>query len=108
MKFQHTKHKAKWDRIIKHLKKGVKQYEKFRDLARVCCDDSDILNYNYACDYTYQFRFNSDCDKCPLDFDGLCPYMCINIAYNNGEFKQAISLAKIIRDLPVKKGVKVE
>ena len=81
MKFQHTKHKAKWDRIIKHLEKGVKQYEKFRDLARVCCDDSGILNYNYACDYTYQFRFNSDCDKCPLDFVGFCPYIYINIAY---------------------------
>ena len=108
MKFQHTKHKAKWDRIIKHLEKGVKQYKKFRDLARVCCDDSGILGYNYACDYTYQFRFNSDCDKCPLDFVGFCPYIYINIAYNNGEFKRAISLAKIIRDLPVKKGVKTE
>ena len=108
MKFQRTKHKAKWDRIIKHLEKGVKQYEKFRDLARVCCDDSGILGYNYACDYTYQFRFDSDCDKCPLDFGGTYTYNDINMAYNKGDFKQAISLAKIIRDLPVNKGVEYE
>lgn len=108
MKFQYTKHKAKWDRIIKHLEKGVKQYEEFSNLERVCCDDSDILNYSYACDYTNHSWATPKCDKCPLDFSGRCPYIYINIAYNNGEFKQAISLAKIISDLPVKKGVKIE
>ena len=103
MKFQYTKHKAKWDRIIKHLEKGVKQYEEFSDLERVCCDDSDVLNYSYVCDYA-----NSVCDKCPLDFGGTYTYNDIDMAYNKGDFKQAINLAKIIRDLPVKKGVEYE
>lgn len=108
MKFQYTKHKAKWGRIIKHLEKGVKQYEELSDLERVCCDDSGVLNYSYACDYTSPHGIRLNCNACPLSFEGECPYNTINALYNEGDFEMAISVAEFIRDLPVKKGVEFE
>ena len=103
MKFQYTKHKAKWDRIIKHLQKGVKQYEEFSDLERVCCDDTNLISHSYACTYA------RCCAWCPLDIDGdACPAPIVDLAYDEGNFEYAIKIAKIIRDLPVKKGVDYE
>ena len=105
MKFQYTKHKAKWDSIIKHLEKGVKQYEELRDLEHVCCgeDDDNLINHSYACTYA---RF---CEMCPLDFDGSdCPSQVVSWAYDEGNFEYAIKIAKIIRDLPVKEGIDYE
>lgn len=97
MKYQYTKHKAKWDRIIKHLEKGVKQYEELSDLGRVCCDDTNLINFSYACAYA---KF---CERCPLDFDGSdYPAQVVSWAYDEGDFEFAIKMAKIIRDLPVK------
>lgn len=47
--------------------------------------------------------------RCPLDFDGSdCPAQVVSWAYEDGDFKYAIKIAKIIRDLPVKEGIDYE
>lgn len=103
MKFQYSKHKAKWDRIIKHLEKGIKQYAELSDLERVCCDDTNLINFSYACAYA------KHCERCPLDFDDSdCPAQVVSLAYDEGNFEYAIKIAKIIRDLPVKEGIDYE
>lgn len=107
MKFQYTKHKAKWDRIIKHLEKGVKQYNELSDLERVCCDDI-VYDFDYACDYGYHTCTVSKCDNCPLISGCGTLYGSIIELYDEGNFEEAISLAKTLRDTPVKKGVKIE
>lgn len=119
MKFQHTKHKELWNRIIRKIESINVPNDGFKpfDLLHTDCMTDRYMPYNsYACDYAKKVRtdkFAPICSYCPVKS---CIVMSRRVrlysnlvdAYSNADMVNAANYARLIRDIPVKKGVEIE
>lgn len=110
MKFQHTKHKELWNRIIKKIESiNV-------PLRTDCLTDRYIAYGSYACEYAKRVgnnEFAPICSYCPVKscivLDGrIGLYRNLVDAYSSGDMVNAANYARLIRDIPVNKGVECE
>ena len=119
MKFQYTKHKELWNRIIRKIESINVPNDGFKpfDLLHTDCLTDRYITYgSYSCDYAKKVRTNEFapiCRYCPvkscISFTrrvGL--YRSLVAAYANGDMVNASNYARLIRDIPVKEGVEFE
>ncbi len=111
MKFQYTKHKELWNRIIKKIESINVSNDGFKPFYRLhmyCQTDK----CSYACDYGRSVGGSVNmCKYCPIEsciMLGNPLYDNLIRAYSHGDMDNAIKYAKLIRDIPVKKGVELE
>lgn len=118
MKYQLTKHKELWDKIIAHLESmdfsmGFKPFDL---LYTDYCLSMGLRHESYACEYAvnkapYTY-YMAHCKYCPAESCVIhkcgntdCLYMKLVRAYINYDKANAINYARLIRDMPVKEGV---
>ena len=121
MKYQLTKHKELWDRIIDYLeaKDFSMGFKPFDTLYTDYCIAVGLRYASYACEYAeskapYSY-YMTHCGYCPVesciiskcDTDD-CLYMKLVHAYSNRDKENAIKYAKLIRDISIKEGVDFE
>ena len=120
MKYQLSKHKELWDRIIAHLESVdcSKCFKPFYTLEVDYCIAVGLKYGSYACEYAvskapYTY-YMAHCKYCPAELCVVhkcgtdCLYMKVVRAYINCDKVNAIKYAKLIRDIPVKEGVEFE
>lgn len=120
MKFQYTKHKELWDKIIAHLESMdfSMGFKPFYTLEVDYCIAVGLRYASYACKYAvtkapYSY-YMTHCKYCPVESCVThkcgtdCLYMKVVNAYINCDKVNAIKYAKFIRDVPVKKGIEIE
>ena len=118
MKFQHTKHKELWNRITRKIESINVPNDGFKpfDLLHTDCLTDNITCGSYACDYAIKVRTNEYapmCRYCPIKscivLNGRVGlYSSLIDAYSNADMVNAANYARLIRDIPVKKGVECE
>ena len=119
MKFQYTKHKELWNRIIRMMEfinVPNDEFKPFGLLHRDCLTDRHIYNSSYACDYANKVRTNQFaplCRYCPVKscivLNGRVGlYRSLVAAYSSDDIINAIKYARLIRDIPVNEGVEYE
>ena len=118
MKFQHTKHKELWNRIIRKIESINVPNDGFKpfDLLHTDCLTECITCGSYACDYAIKVRtdeYAPMCRYCPIKscivLNGRVGlYSSLVDAYSNADMINAANYARLIRDIPVKKGVECE
>ena len=120
MKFQYTKHKELWNRIIKKIESinvSNDGFNPFGLLHTDCLTDMHTYHYSYACDYAKKVRTNqfaSICRYCPVkscivpDSGYASFYRDLVDAYSSGDMVNAANYARLIRDIPVNEGVEYE
>ena len=118
MKFQYTKHKELWNRIIKKIESINVSNDGFNPfgLLHTDCLTECITCGSYACDYAIKVRtdeYAPMCRYCPIKscivLNGRVGlYSSLVDAYSSGDMVNAINYARLIRDIPVKKGVECE
>lgn len=118
MKFQHTKHKELWNRIIRKIESINVPNDGFKPfvLLHTDCLTECITCGSYACDYAIKVRtdeYAPMCRYCPIKscivlngHVGL--YSSLIDAYSNADMINAANYARLIRDIPIKKGVECE
>ena len=121
MKYQLSKHKELWDKIITHLESMdfSMGFKPFHTLYTDYCIFSMGLRYeSYACEYAiskapYSY-YMAYCKYCPAESCVVhkcgtdCLYMKVVHAYINHDKVNAIKYAKLIRDILAKEGVEIE
>ena len=120
MKYQLTKHKELWDRIIDHLeaKDFSMGFKPFHTLYTDYCIAVGLRYASYACEYAvskapYTY-YMAHCKYCPAESCVVhkcgtdCLYMKVVRAYINYDKENAIKYARLIRDIPAKKGVEID
>lgn len=120
MKYQLSKHKELWDKIIAHLESMdfPMGFKPFHLLYTDYCLSMGLKHESYACEYaaskapyTYYMAY---CKYCPTESCVIhkCGTDCLVIklvyAYANSDKVNTINYARIIRDIPVRKGVEFE
>ena len=118
MKFQHTKHKELWNRIIRKIESINVPSDGFGPfvLLHTDCLTDNITCGSYACDYAIKVRTNEYapmCRYCPIKscivLNGRVGlYSSLIDAYSNADMVNAANYARLIRDIPVNKGVECE
>ena len=118
MKFQHTKHKELWNRITRKIESINVPNDGFKpfDLLHTDCLTDNITCGSYACDYAIKVRTNEYapmCRYCPIKscivLNGRVGlYSSLIDAYSNADMVNAANYARLIRDIPVNKGVECE
>ena len=118
MKFQYTKHKELWNRIIKKIESINVSNDGFNpfDLLQTDCLTECITCGSYACDYAIKVRtdeYAPMCRYCPIKscivLNGRVGlYSSLVDAYSSGDMVNAIKYAKLIRDIPINEGVEYE
>ena len=118
MKFQYTKHKELWNRIIKKIESINVSNDGFNPfgLLHTDCLTECITCGSYACDYAIKVRtdeYAPMCRYCPIKscivLNGRVGlYSSLVDAYSSGDMVNAIKYAKLIRDIPAKEGVDFE
>ena len=118
MKFQHTKHKELWNRIIRKIESINVPNDEFKPfvLLHTDCLTDNITCGSYACDYAIKVRtdeYAPMCRYCPIKscivLDGRVGlYSSLVDAYSSGDMVNAIKYARLIRDIPAKEGVDFE
>ena len=119
MKFQYTKHKELWNRIIRMMEfinVPNDEYKPFGLLHSDCLTDRYITYCSYACEYAKRVRTNEFapiCRYCPVKscivLNGrIGLYRNLVATYSSDDMINAIKYAKLIRDISVKEGVEFE
>ena len=120
MKYQLSKHKELWNKIIAHLESVdfSKCSKPIYTIEVDYCIAVGLKYGSYACEYavskapyTYYMAYCKYCPaescvvhKCGTD----CLYMKVVRAYINYDKENAIKYAKLIRDISIKEGVEFE
>ena len=118
MKYQYTKHKELWDRIIKKIE-SINVNDGFKPfvLLHTDCLTDNITCGSYACDYAIKVRtdeYAPMCRYCPIKscivLNGRVGtlYSSLVDAYANGDIVNATNYARLIRDIPINEGVDYE
>ena len=117
MKFQYTKHKELWNRIIKKIE-SINVNDGFNPfgLLHTDCLTECITCGSYACDYAIKVRtdeYAPMCRYCPIKscivLNGRVGlYSSLVDAYSSGDMVNATNYARLIRDIPVNEGVEYE
>ena len=120
MKYQLSKHKELWNKIIAHLESVdfSKCSKPIYTIEVDYCIAVGLRHASYACEYAeskapYTY-YMAHCKYCPAESCVVhkcgtdCLYMKVARAYINCDKVNAIKYAKLIRDIPAKEGVKVE
>lgn len=120
MKYQLTKHKELWDKIIAHLESMDYSmgFIPFHLLYTDYCLSMGLRHESYACEYAvnkapYTY-YMAHCKYCPTESCVIhkcgtdCLIMKLVRAYINYDKANAINYARLIRDIPVKEGVETE
>ena len=118
MKFQYTKHKELWNRIIKKIESINVPNDGFNPfgLLHTDCLTECITCGPYACDYAIKVRtdeYAPMCRYCPIKscivLNGhIGLYSSLVDAYSSGDMVNATNYARLIRDIPVNEGVEYE
>ena len=118
MKYQLSKHKELWDRIIRMIESINVPNDGFKPfvLLHTDCLTDNITCGSYACDYAIKVRtdeYAPMCRYCPIKscivLNGRVGlYSSLIDAYSSGDMVNAINYARLIRDIPVKEGVEIE
>ena len=119
MKYQLTKHKELWNRIIKKIESINVPNDGFKsfDLLHTDCLTECITCGSYACDYAIKVRtdeYAPMCRYCPIKscivLNGRVGtlYSSLVDAYANGDIVNATNYARLIRDIPINEGVDYE
>ena len=120
MKYQLTKHKELWDKIIAHLESMdfSMGFKPFDTLYTDYCIAVGLRYASYACEYAEskapQTYCMAHCKYCPAEScvvhkwgtDCLC--MKVVRAQIKCDKENSIKYAKLIRDIPAKEGVEIE
>ena len=116
MKYQLSKHKELWDKIIDYLeaKDFSMGFKPFHTLYTTYCISMGLRYESYACEYAvtkepYTY-YMAHCRYCPAESCVVhkCVYMKLVRAYINHDKENAIKYARLIRDITDKEGVEVE
>ena len=120
MKYQLSKHKELWNKIIAHLESVdfSKCSKPIYTIEVDYCIAVGLKYGSYACEYAvskepYSY-YMTHCGYCPVESCAVhkcgtdCLYMKVVHAYINHDKVNAIKYAKLIRDIPVKEGVEFE
>ena len=120
MKYQLTKQKELWNRIIKKIesKDFSMGFKPFDTLYTDYCISMGLRYESCACEYAvskapYTY-YMAHCKYCPAELCVVhkcatkCLYMFLVNSYVKADKENAIKYAKLIRDIPAKKGVEVE
>ena len=117
MKYQLTKHKELWDKIIAHIESVDYSmgFKPFYTLYTDYCLAMGLRYESYACEYAVSKApfsyYMTHCKYCPAESCVVhkcgtnCLYMNVVRAYVNHNRANAIKYARLIRDIPVKRGV---
>ena len=119
MKFQYTKHKELWNRIINKIESINVPNDGFKPfgLLHTDCLTDNVTCGSYACDYAIKVRTNEYapmCRYCPIKscivLNGRVGtlYSSLVDAYANGDMINAANYARLIRDISVNEGVEYE
>ena len=120
MKYQLSKHKELWNKIIAHLESVdfSKCSKPIYTIELDYCIAVGLKYGSYACEYAvskapYTY-YMAHCKYCPVESCVVhkcgtdCLYMKVVRAYINCDKENAIKYAKLIRAIPVKEGVEFE
>ena len=115
MKFQYTKHKELWNRIIKKIESINVSNDGFNpfDLLHTDCLTECITCGSYACDYAIKVRtdeYAPMCRYCPIKscivLNGRVGlYSSLVDAYSSGDMVNAANYARLIIDIPGNNGL---